>query len=89
MKWIDKTSYSRDAKERTPSVLELDECMFRVHVHRWLNDKTSWYMSCTDLNFEKVRLTSSGLEKAQREAVDRIHDQLVRMLASLKKACPA
>lgn len=61
----DITSYSRNDKEREPSILEnkVGGVSFKVHKHIYYGD--AWLLSCSELNIDKEELHTDDIEIAK------------------------
>ena len=69
-KWEDISSYSRNDKERIPSVWQIDIGGLSLCVHRHIHyPKDSWLFSC-DLLFDKYELDSKNIDEAKDEAIN-------------------
>lgn len=85
-KWTDATSYSRDAKIRTPRVWETLVDKELVSVHRYIDYGTdTWLVTAYSLGIEKRVLRSKEIGKAQDEALGLILVRLKRIVAALEE----
>lgn len=73
--WKDGTSYSRNVKERIPSVWELQFDGMRIAVHRIIH-YPGWYVSCFELGINNKSLFEDNVEKAKKEALKIILEKL-------------
>ena len=75
LQWKDISSYSRNDKERTPTVLELRVDGLRIVIHRIIH-YPEWYVSCYDLNIEDKCLYTEDLEEAKAIGIQTIIDKI-------------
>lgn len=82
----DVTNYSRDDKERKPSILENDVngIMFRVHKHIYCGDQ--WFLTCKELAIEQERLHTEDMEEAKKLGVERMRELLNKKVEKFKRA---
>lgn len=82
----DVTSYSRDSKERKPSILEnnVNGIMFIVHKHIYYGDQ--WLLTCRELDIEQERLHTEDMEEAKKFVIERMRELLNRKVEKFKRA---
>lgn len=81
MKWKSNT-----ASASTGSVHRLRGSHIRVSVHRHIDeDSQVWFVSCYELNVQRVRLQSHTLPSAKREALAMLGAYLTRYRQDLEE----
>lgn len=82
----DVTNYSRDSKERKPSILgnNVNGIMFRVHKHVYYGDQ--WLLTCRELDIEQERLHTEDMEEAKKFGIERMRELLNRKVEKFKRA---
>jgi hypothetical protein len=68
MIWKDGTTYSRDDKERVPSILRCKIGTLEIIVHR-IHRLDGWYLTCRYLDIKDYTLSYKTLEDCQEQAV--------------------
>jgi len=87
MKWKDVSSYSRDDTERAPRTFEIRTDAIIVVVTRWIHgDPARWYLTCREAGFSShYGLNNQDLKDAQKEALWRVHDILIKRAEAIEK----
>jgi hypothetical protein len=81
MDWKDETTYSRDAKEKIPSVWRLGDKTLRISLHRHIYyEPDQWLLSCYHIGLKEKVLKSKDLEKAKKEALAIVEKELLRLV---------
>lgn len=73
--WIDRSSHSRTATDRTPNAWELRAGKARIVVHR-LHGADGWFTSLHGLEFSQSSLKSESPDDAKREAIRKVISEL-------------
>ncbi len=81
LEWKDASSYSRNDKERIPTVWELKVGGLRIVVHRIIH-YPEWYVSCYNLNIENKCLYTDDVEEAKAIGIKTI----INKIEELEKA---
>lgn len=84
-RWRDETSYSRDDKERIPSVWAWRTKSMRVCVHRYLS-LPGWYLSVSGGHISMTRhnLQTEDLGVAKEKALMTVVIQLRQLVTELE-----
>jgi hypothetical protein len=87
LEWKDKSSYSRDDKERNPNhwITQLDKVDVSIHRHIHY-DKDKWLTSSRYLQIEKLVLKNKDVEVAKNEALTIAKEEITKKLNELEAA---
>jgi hypothetical protein len=82
--WKDTTSYSRSDTDRTPCEWTLSVGLLKIVVHHYMHyPPDMWFVTCPKVGLERQRLVAKDIDKAKREALLLVGDDLRATLASL------
>jgi hypothetical protein len=66
--WEDGTSYSRNDKVRTPSILRCKINTLEIVVHR-IHGISGWYFTCRYLDIKEHQLNGEDLESCEHQSI--------------------
>ncbi len=85
-KWLDTSSHSRSATDRTPTSWTLGGTNTdRIIVHRHLRMSGTWFVSCYSMHIDTVNLQAKELEAAKEEALKLVAARIRRLVDYYKK----
>jgi hypothetical protein len=77
--WRDETTYSRDDKDRNPSIWNLYAGNLKITVHRHIHYAPDiWLLSCSDF-YDKYELPDKDVEKAKKRAISLVSEKVEKM----------